>query len=278
MAKSDVALKEEAPLPVAAAAGGPPAYLTTRMEADAGKGVSTAAEDNLVPLIYILQSNSPQVIPRNPEQIEGANAGDIWLRNGIVPIVDGLKGFWFQPCHFYKCVNEWIPRDDGGGFVAQHATMPSDAEERPDPKDEKILRMYNPEGHEYVETRIHGGHVILDSGVMLPYVISLKGSGHSFSRSWMFQQGSRQFGGKNTPAFASAYNLRTKARKNVKGEWFTFEVVPGEQGVRWVSEGEYQRGLDLFNAIESGAKRAEAPMADNSAAEDEASGESRPII
>lgn len=278
MAKSNVATADEH-LPTVAAAGTQvPAYLADRMAADAGKGISTAAEDNLVPLIYILQSNSPQVIPRNAEQIEGANAGDIWLRNGIAPIVDGLKGIWFQPCHFYKCVNEWIPRDNGGGFVGSHPQMPKDAVQRPDPKDETILRMYSADGNEYVDTRIHSGNVMLDSGVMLPYVMSLKGSGHSFSRSWMFQQGSRQVGGKNTPAFASAYHIRTKARKNIKGEWFTFEVVPGEVGVRWVSDAEYQRGLDLYNAIESGAKRAETPLADSVAEDDTADGEGRPII
>ena len=69
-----------------------PAALAAMMEKDAGKGVSTAQEDNLVPLIYVLQTNSPQVNKRDERYIEGAEPGDLWLRNAPQPIVKGAEG------------------------------------------------------------------------------------------------------------------------------------------------------------------------------------------
>ena len=69
-----------------------PAALADMMEKDAGKGVSTAQEDNLVPLIYVLQANSPQVNKRDERYIEGAEPGDFWLRNAPQPIVKGAEG------------------------------------------------------------------------------------------------------------------------------------------------------------------------------------------
>src|SRR6202035_3091033 len=60
--------------------GGPPAALADRMKADAGRGVSTAQEDNQVPLIYVLQPLSPQVDKRSEQYVEGAEPGDLWLR------------------------------------------------------------------------------------------------------------------------------------------------------------------------------------------------------
>src|ERR1700744_6508473 len=77
-----------------------PSFMSAKVHADAGKGVSTASEDNIVPLIYVLQSGSPQVKKNNPDYIEGAGEGDLWLRNAPTPIIDGLKGILVQPCYF----------------------------------------------------------------------------------------------------------------------------------------------------------------------------------
>ena len=86
------------------------------MAAHAGKGVSTAVEDNIVPLIYILQSNSPQVQKKGEQYVEGAEAGHIWFR-GTKITVDGDRGINVVPCTMNKCWVEWMP--DRGGFVAR---------------------------------------------------------------------------------------------------------------------------------------------------------------
>jgi hypothetical protein len=48
----------------------------------AGRGVSFKPEDQLIPLITVLQANSPQCNARLPKYVDGAEAGRFWLRNG----------------------------------------------------------------------------------------------------------------------------------------------------------------------------------------------------
>src|SRR5208282_3781755 len=79
----------------------------------AGAGTSASPEHNTIPLIYVLQANSPQVAKRNPLYIEEAEAGDFWLRNAANPIVKGDKGLTFQPCHLIWAFTEWKPEREG---------------------------------------------------------------------------------------------------------------------------------------------------------------------
>jgi len=234
-----------------------PTFMKSRIEKDGGKGVSTAQEDNLVPLIYVLQAQSPQVNKRNPNYIDGAEASDIWLRNSPNPIVKGDTGILFQPCFFNKDWIEWVPRDSGGGFVASHLELPQDAEKIEDPKNPNRVKHVRPNGNEIVETRHHIGYAITDAGP-LPYVISLSGSGHTVSRQWMFMMNGIQIDGVKAPSFAKLYKLTTKERSNAAGTWFSLDVADGG----WVeTDQDYQRGLELHDAFVKGEKKAEAPMA-----------------
>lgn len=130
-AKLSERAKEAAGLPAVQEKGGaiaeyqPPQFLDQFAERDAGEGVSTSAADNLVPLVYFLQTNSPQVNRREEKYVEGAEPGDIWLKGAPAgsEIIKGEDGMIFQPCFFYRSVGEWVPRDEGaggGGFVAEH--------------------------------------------------------------------------------------------------------------------------------------------------------------
>src|SRR4051794_39468649 len=96
-----------------ATSGSVPAHLRNK----GGVGLSTDVSDNLIPLIYILQPLSPQVMKKNPAYIEGAEAGDIWLKGASDPIVKGDDGIIFCPCAFWKNHTEWRPREQGGGLV-----------------------------------------------------------------------------------------------------------------------------------------------------------------
>jgi hypothetical protein len=225
---------------------------------DAAKGVSRAAEDNLVPLIYVLQAQSPQVNRRNPAYIEGAEAGSIWLRDADAPIIPGDDGVLFQPCYFDHDVVEWVPRDSGGGLVARHQfekfstgraeTMDELVErlgakpERRDDKNPNRIDYILPNGNELIETRYHAGFAIHGDSVM-PYVIPLSGSGHSVSKRWMFKMSTivvpvlqqeieqaRAAGEplpvpQPLPSYACYYRLRTRLRSNASGEWFVLDPV-----------------------------------------------------
>lgn len=264
--------------PVPLPAGGD---LAEFVAADAGAGVSTASEDNIVPLVYVLQATSPQCLPDQGVYIEGAHAGNIWLRNASHPLVDGRRGMLYQPCHFYKDWVKWRPRDSGGGFVGRVAPNPGEEVEQflvrlgahlvEDPRQPNRIRYVLPDGLDLVETRYHVGYVaglaeVGDIGPPLPFVIPLSGTGHTFSRTWMFQMGQKRISGVPAPSFAAYYRLTTRLRKNTSGQWYALESSDaGTQGegdrTMWVGRDAYLMGRALHAAFKSGEKSAEAPEA-----------------
>jgi hypothetical protein len=247
---------------------------------DMGRGVSTDAADNLVPLIYVLQPLSPQVLD-GPAHIEGARGGDIWLKNFPEnPVVSGKEGIWFQPCSMYQKWTEWIPRDHGGGFVGSYdhndgklpegAVRDSNQKQRP--------RYYFPDtGNECVDTRYEAGLYWRD-GTPYPYVIPFKSTGHSISRGWMTKRSGLIIrAGKRTgvwPAYSHVYKLTTTQRTNSHGTWYLFQIGAPEflltgwagkpvskialEAVGGDGDGAYAAGRALSAAFESGAK-VEAP-------------------
>jgi hypothetical protein len=241
---------------------------------DAGKGISTEAEDNLVPLIYVLQPLSPQVMA-GPAQIPGAKAGDIWLKNATDPIVQGSEGIWFMPATMYMRWTEWIPCDKGGGFVGSHDYLgrnnpPPGAHRDETEKSRPRFRFDN--GNECIETRYEAGYVWRD-GAPMPYVIPFKSTGHTVSRGWMTRRGSlRRKDGSVWPAWSHVYPLTTAMKRNNLGTWYIFQIgdpalyIPGhgkpyQIGLDIVGgdyRSAYRLGKKLEEAFDTGAKR-EAP-------------------
>lgn len=251
-----------------------PAHLAEAMKTDAGQGVSTDQADSMVPLIYILQTNSPQVNPRDPAYIEGAVAGDLWLRNAPQPIIRGSVGILAQPCHFYKEVVEWGWKR-GDGFIARHdhnpkhpQGMPADAKEVEDDEG-KMVWSNNPGKSILVETRCHCVLVHDPDGVQdpLPYVFPLSGSGHTPSRQWTFMMKGKTISGQIMPSWSMMYRLPTVQKKNAKGQWFMID--PKDAGTvqepAYVDANQYAMGKAFAEAFKSGEKKAEAPVADTGA-------------
>jgi hypothetical protein len=254
MAKA--AASEETNLPSVPEPGTVPAFLKESVVKDAGKGVSTRAEDNLVPLIYILQAQSPQAQRKDPNYVEGGEAGAIWLRNSGVPAINGDDGILFQPCYFHVDWVEWIPRSKGGGFVGRHLERPADAEQKQDPQNPNKFRWVRPNGNEVVQTRYHTGYVIFED-MAIPYVIPMTSSGHTVSRNWMFMMNRKKAFGVKPPSWACLYRLRTKPRTNAAGTWMTWDI----SDAGWVQEqDEYNRGEELNNSFEAGEKMVETPV------------------
>ena len=252
--------KEVAVPSVKAVEGAIPSILAERMARDAGKGVSKDQSDNMVPLIYILQAQSPQVMKRNPQYIQGAEAGSIWLRGVGSPVVNGEEGILFQPCFFSKDWVEWIPRDAGGGFVGRHPILPDDAKNVGDPRNPNRLNYMRPNGNQLRETRYHAG-LVHGRGAPMPFVIPMSSSGHTTSRSWMFLMNSKQLpNGGTAPSFAQLFRLKTKLRTNAQGEWYAWDV----EDAGWVNSiKDYEMGHALHEAFDMGNKAAEAPVHDD---------------
>lgn len=250
--------------------------LLRELEGDMGKGVSTDAADNLVPLIYVLHPLSPQCMD-GPLQIEGAKGGDIWLKNfSENPIVPGKEGIWFMPCVMYQKWTEWIPRKAGGGFIASYdyngGKLPEGAVR--DEQEKKRPKYFFPDtGHDCVDTRYEAG-IVWSGGMPFPYVIPFKSTGHKVSRAWMTKRMSliRRMGNSSGiwPAWSHVYKLTTSLQHNAEGQWYLFDVgapvfyMPGvqdkpfKQGLEIVGgdpKRAYQLGKGLSEAFQSGAKQ-----------------------
>lgn len=258
---------------VAAEASQLPAHLQERMSEHSGMGVSTRAEDNLIPIITMIQKNSPQVEKRDPKYIEGAEAGFIWMRGAEYPLINGEEGFLFQPCFFDQDWVEWIPRKSGGGFVGRHRAIPADVIQVEEASDDGKMRKkwVRPSGNEVIETRYHVGRVF-DGDDRHAYVIPLQSSGHTVSKQWMFEMNNKKLpNGEKAPSFAKVYRIRSKYRQNAAGSWYVLD--PSDEG--WVgTEEDYEAGLALNQAFDKGeAKMDENQFSSDSAPEGQGGGE-----
>lgn len=247
--------------------------VTLLMKQDSGKGVSTAAEDNIVPLIYILQAQSPQALKQKPEYIKGAEAGNIWPR-GSKTLIDGEEtGMPVIPVAFSKWWVEWRP--DRGGFVARHKYdaaaddkgRPDGAEWEEDPKKPGRGKWVLPSGNELVETREHAVLALIN-GSWTGAVISMSSTNHTASRMWMGLMKDKRIPGSDdrAPSFAYVYCMKTVAKTNDDGDWYGWQVEDGTGDGEVVFLPTIEGGVDLYKMarqlhadFESGKKVADAP-------------------
>lgn len=249
--------------------------LAERMRQHAGQGVSTDASDNLVPLLAVLQGQSPQCMKKNPEYIEGAEAGDILLKGAANPLVKGEDGFLFQACDYRYDWVKWRPRKQGGGLLGRaegsESKPPDGAKQVKDKSDDGKSRMAwkDDDGNDWIFTRYFSGHVFLGDKLNSPvmgFVIPLKSTGHTVAKQWMTSINQLLVPGEDPPLkaaiFASIWHIVTKHRSNVDGEWYVLEpklhYMLGTNKKQEELDGElFDRGLVLSQAFTSGAKRME---------------------
>jgi hypothetical protein len=227
----------------------------------AERGVSFKSEDQLVPLIYVLQALSPQVEKRGDGYIEGAEAGDFWLRNSLNPIRNGEEGIMAIPVDMIRTWIEWLP--NRGGFVARHQAPPADMVARIIRGDDGREReaMVRGNGNLIVDTREF--YLIVDED---PYVFPCSSTKHTFARSWqtMWHRFKHPATGKVMPAFAHKYRLSTTPQSNAQGKWFGLKFEDAGRS----SLNELKAGIAFSDAIVKGERKAEAPIASGESKED----------
>ena len=229
------------------------------LEQHKGEGISTAQEDNLVPLVYVLQAASKQCNRQGPAYIEGAMGGSFLMRSAPQPIVDGAAGFIFQPCYFYKDFAEWVPRERGGGLVGMHRDLPRNVEEIKDERNPNKVKWRTAAGNEILERRNHLGFVVRDDGQALAYAIPFTSTGHSVSRNWMTTMQNRTINGITPPSYCFLYRFRTRQRSNAQGTWFlpdieAVQVHPLLTPSGMVNAQMRERGAAFFEACARGDK------------------------
>ena len=256
MSKSAVVKKSDSEVPAAASS------LLAKAAEHAGMGVSQAAEDNLIPLVRILQSNSPQIDRRNPAYIEGAKPGDIMMRNTTTPIVDGDTGVRVVPVLWFKEWVEWVPREQGGGIAGRHPERPSNAFQKPHPENPDRMIWALPNGNELVETR---NVVVMVNGV--PFNIPMTGTNHTAAKAWETLKNQQRVpsgldaDGKPTgltsvlaPAWAYSYRLKTLYRSRSGNNWYSWQADMPE----WHNdEALFDAALALYESFSRGEKTVE---------------------
>ncbi len=251
---------EEAPtgnLPQTTGGHAPPSTRAARLAEDAGKGVSTDRDDKLVPMIRLLQAQSPQCLRQKPEYIEGARAGDFYLKNTLRPVIPGEEGFTFIPVAFVKCWLEFDgPRDESPNFVARHPDhrgRPLDVGALK--QDEDGYDFIGQDGHRYSQSREHYG--LVDS--TKPFMFPFGGTGHTTSREWQTMMDQfRLPDGRVEPSFNRKWKITTTPKSNKSGDWYGVKI----EHMGEVSDEEYELARKFYEAVMSGAKVAEAPEGD----------------
>jgi hypothetical protein len=106
--------------------------MLAEMQGVEGAGRSDHAEDLGTPLMYIAQSNTPQVNKNDAKFVKGLEAGMVFNNlTGQFFDAEG-EGVGFLPCYYKVVYDEWTPRDDGGGYHGEH------------PRDTELLRSAKP--------------------------------------------------------------------------------------------------------------------------------------
>jgi hypothetical protein len=257
--------------------------ITLLMQQDSGRGVSTAAEDNIIPLIYILQAQSPQALKQKAEYIKGAVAGNLWPR-GTKTLIDGEEtGLPVIPVAFKKFWNEW-GAERGDGFFGRHPYDATDENKgRPpstwveDPKKPGKGKWVMENGHVLVETREHAVLARID-GQWTGSVISMSGSNHTASRAWMGLMKNKKIPNtdKRAPSFAYVYCAKTIAKSNDEGDWYGWQMEDGTGDGEVTLITDIDGGAELYRVarqlaadFETGVKVADAPVDIDDATTDE---------
>lgn len=267
-AKQEVAVVEETPV---AEINGGEIEVTEDMAQDLekyeGAGTSTKAEDNLMPIVTLLQDLSPQVKDRNPEYVPGAKPGDFYIK-GLGLLIPGGDGFDFQPCAFRTCVNEWVPRDDGGGFVASYEEMPPGAVQTVNDKGKKVMKSAS--GNDLIDTRYHSGFLNYQD-MRIPAVLSFSSTGHTVSRGWMVMMNNFMIPikgvNRKAPSWFKFYKVKSRLKQKNNQEWFICDIVPGN-----IVQKKEQRteGKVLYEAFEVGDKTIDHATEAGAAKDDDA--------
>lgn len=235
-------------------------------EALGGAGRTTAMEDNVVPRLNLLQDMSPEAKKRDPEYVEGAEPGMI-LNTATRQLSTQLE---VQPWATDRCINQWTPRDAGGGFRGRHPLVgtvedsmkAAGGTSKPDPQDPNKTVWGLPNGDQLIDTRYVYVNVIEREGGVpgegaivksVPAVISFSSTGHTVAKQWStLRNNSVLPNGNEHPIWFRSYLMKTKPAKNNKGEFFVFDFLDlGDKG--WITDKRvHNQAKALFESFSAG--------------------------
>jgi len=196
---------------------------------DAGSGFENqTSADVAIPFISIVQSNSAEM---NDETFQDKNikAGQILNRTTGELYIGKPGGFKFIPSYTDHVFVEWIPVDDGGGFVGIHALDSSLVLECQ--ANQPFGKYVVNGGNELVETFYVYGVVVEEGGALTPAVIPFASTNIKAYKDWMFKARAIMLTNPNTgkrfklPLFAHRYTFSTVHVTKGKQSWYKFDAI-----------------------------------------------------
>ncbi len=198
--------------------------------------------DRKLPMIMVLQSNSPQVVESkgkvHPGMLLNTVSGEVFEELFVVAALTD---------HAFTL---WVPRDDGGGFRGRYpkdAKIVADAIARndgrsigklpvPQPNDAKtgkpqptleLVETFEVYGITYKNVTVDGQK----SGEVTGFaVIPFTSTKIKSYRGWNTQVSMFAIGGKQVPIFAHRVKITTELEQNAKGSYFVPVLAPAEGG------------------------------------------------
>lgn len=199
----------------------------------AGAGFDNQTADDLqMPMLDIIQSNSPQLKKENEKFIEGAQQGQIF--NTVTNKVLGEE-IEIIPVIYTHATVEWRDRKHGGGFIASH-----------DPKAALVIESVAEHGTRFGKIPVKGNpqHQLVETiylyavvpGQELPVIIPFTSTKipvfKKFNTRYTSIQRPRPDGeGKYTPPFFQhRVRLGVRAQSNTKGDFYNYTLTPAIEG------------------------------------------------
>lgn len=183
--------------------------------------VDFGREDIAIPRLTILQTNSPQVLTRENSYVEDAEPGMIYDSVGN-ELWDGENGIVIQPIHYRRTFVEWITRENGAGFVADHGLEYGNEllpQTQKDDKGRDIL----PNGNQLNNTMEYVVHRLTEEGPQ-QCIINMGSTQLKKGRNWNPNIMKPLPGGVPATFYSRAFRFTTIPESNAKGNWFGWAI------------------------------------------------------
>jgi len=228
---------------------------------------NVTAKDLIVPRLTILQGLSPQVQPKKPEYIKGAQVGDI-CDVGMNEVFE--QPLLFLPVLFMKQYLEWAPRASGKGLVAIH----NDASILDQGTRNESNQIILPNGNYIAETAQFFG-LNLSAGGRRSF-LPMTSTQLKKARSWLSLSSSEKVKRKDgtsftPPLYYRTYHISTVEESNSKGDWIGFRIERGPTIEEYAGPDEFadlaKEAIEFKNSIQRGELRGDVGESDDHSSE-----------
>lgn len=188
---------------------------STYDEEDLGAGLEGVTQDELaVPFVAILQKGSPQCEEGNPRALAGAKPGTL-INTVTNKLYDGKSGIRFVPVHRDRNYVEWVPRDDGGGFVGIHQVESPEVRDAIKKAGRKFGKLKIGDNNDLVETCYLYGLLLAEDSSFERVIIAFSSSQIATYKRLITTAQSIQLAGEGgrpvvPPLFSHVYRLKTE--------------------------------------------------------------------